>query len=291
MKKIFAALTLVLMFSATSAMAFTMDWVGSVRSGPGEEWVDNVYEFDWSSAGSGAVVPTGDNPFSFTNPEVGQTLDFLYQAQLVALTGPAGEVIGWPGLNTTFEVTFVAVLPEMITSVSPVPGDFSIELTTLGGGVWYMYIDHVRNAHVPSGMGFDDGHLIASGTWLPGYVTEFTATDIGEGIGSFQIGGLVNFADDDFIDPVYFPDGSQLLYDIMIGGTANQPAGTSTTSAFFGSRAGEGNLDVYAIEDVIQLFKVDGHHTFSVIPEPSTVILLGLGLLGLAGYSRKKFKK
>jgi hypothetical protein len=43
--------------------------------------------------------------------------------------------------------------------------------------------------------------------------------------------------------------------------------------------------------DFLALDKVKLAGTYNSVPEPGTFLLLGLGLVGLAGYGRKKFKK
>lgn len=305
MKRLLIALAALMVLGAGTAFA-TPTWVGSVSNDGGANWVSGVMGFDWSDAGSGFSLPTGPNPFDPVNPAIGQTFDFLYQAQLVAITGVGGGTIAWPGLADAFEVTFVAVLPEVVTGISVFPsGNATLEIATLGGGAWYMYLDSpdypvtpgAPNANVGTGMGFDDGRLVASGTFLPGFYTTFTATEPGVGIGSFKIEGLIAVADGNpdptFFKPTVWPDGSPLMFDLRFQGTANQPAENALTEAFFVSRAGEGNLtsvDVTGFSNLLK-FKVDSSSTFGVIPEPSTVVLLGLGLLGLAGYSRRKMKK
>ena len=45
-------------------------------------------------------------------------------------------------------------------------------------------------------------------------------------------------------------------------------------------------------KDVAALSHFEGFSTGGApVPEPSTMLLLGTGLLGLAGFSRKKFRK
>lgn len=286
MKKMFVALAALMVLGTGTAFAQPF-WTGSVNDGSGN-WANNVQVFDWASSGSGLAVGLA-NP---ANVQVGAEFTFLYQARLAGLAGPTGQSVAFPNLNETFEYTLVAQFTERIIAVNPIaPNVVTAIFATTGVGSWYMFHDSNTNSNTAAGTGFQDGTLVAEGTWLPNQISSFTTTSATSGIGSYIIEGLrgvgtiVNPA---FLSPTLLPNGEQLIVDIRFEGQINVPALDSTTTTFFG---GAGPYTAYAVTANDLLFKVDSSHRFSVIPEPSTVILLGLGLLGLAGYSRKKFRK
>jgi hypothetical protein len=78
--------------------------------------------------------------------------------------------------------------------------------------------------------------------------------------------------------------------DFSFEGTLNIPPLDSTTAAFFSGRGVEGNFSTFTVGADDLPFKVDGSSKFSV-PEPSTILLLGIGLLGLAGLARRRSLK
>jgi hypothetical protein len=273
-KLIFIALLLAMLGIGSTAQAF---WTGTVYDGLGGS-ASNVLTFDWSSSGSGVAIDLG--PFGTPFP-VGTVFTFLYQAELVGLTDPNGNPIAFPGLTTAFEYTAVAAIQEQVISfTNPAPGIFSAIFTTLGGQ-WAILNDIPADSDVPTGAGFDNGSVAAFGTINPNQLTFFSATAGGIGIGSTILEGLVTSADPAFLDP------SAIIFDFRFEGTLNYPPLDSTTTGFF---IGPGIAGDYTVDGNDLLLKVDGSSKFSV-PEPSTILLLGIGLLGLGGLSRKRIRK
>lgn len=285
MKKVlFAMFFCAILSIGATAHAF---WIGDVNDGYGN-WVTDVMGFDWSSSGSGLATTLG--PWGTVPTTQPFYFDFYYQANLVGVTDPAGQPLTFPDLNSTFEYTVVAKVSEKgwITPNAILPNVYDgLFLTT--GGEWYMYNDTNPNSNVASGFGFDDGTLVASGSIDPNQITTFQANlNTNLGIGSTTLFGLV-----DYKNPAYL-DIASIIFDFRIEGMLNYPPLDSTTLSFFDGRAGEGNLLRYPNTGNIPItdlkLKVDGSSKFSV-PEPSTMLLMGAGLLGLGMYGRRRIKK
>jgi hypothetical protein len=286
MKKVLVAAALVgiMLFGATGAQAF---WVGSVYN-PNVGDVPNIQGLDWSSSGSGLAAGMGPagGPIA-----PGDTFDFLFQAKLIGATDVPGDPVTAfdPGLNVNFEYTLVAKIPEVVVAIVPISATITAAFFAITGpGEWYMYYDGLgaptpgAQSDVATGTGFEDGTLAASGTFTPGQVSQFTYdSSVPQGIGSFILNGPVNFS-----NPAYF-DPAITIFSIRAEGTLNQPALDSTTLGFFDVAGGP--LSRYMVVDGEDtLFKADASSKFRVIPEPSTMILLGAGLLGLTGLARRK---
>lgn len=277
MKKMIGLIAGMLLCATTAYADF---WTGSVYNNSLGAFVPNIMGLDWSSSGSGLIQGLA----SGSAPQVGQNVDFLYQASLVGVTGPLGNPVAFPGLNTSFEYTVVAKLPETIISVTePTPGVFSTVIKTNPGGEFAIYNQMPNDSNVPTGTGFNNGTRVVMGTINPGQITTFTSTSFSPltGIGSTILEGLVTS-----IDPLFF-NPAITIFDFRFEGTVNAPPLDSTTASFF-----DGN-DGFAVTPVTAdgtLVKTDGSSKFSVVPEPSTFLLLGIGLLGVAGYTRKKMQ-
>lgn len=308
MKKLFF-ITLITIVMGIGSLAHAVDWVGSVYNDTTDTYIPNVYLFDWASSGSGVATGLGGLPGQLPAP--GTEFVFVYQARLNALEQINGNPVIFPGLNDEFEYTAVAMIPETFVGSFPAidldPGSPTfgqvIGVTAIfrsdPGATWYMWHDGPGNLNDPaapgppnsdvlSGFGFDDGDFVASGTINPGQGSNFTlytvGPDTGTGKGSTVLEGLVDDASSAYLLP------ASIIFDFRFESTLNFPPGNSLTSLFFDGKAGEGAYQVYAVQPDDFLFKVDGSSTFSVIPEPGTIILLGAGLIALVGVSRKRMK-
>lgn len=285
MKKILVALAALMVLGAGTASATF--WTGSISDGAGN-WADNVRTLDWEQSGS--AVATGlAAPGAFF---IGNTFDFHAQARLGGLNNPTGQSVALPGLNTTFEYTLVASFTEQIVDLSTsVAGRTTATFQLVSPGAWYI-LHSAANSNTALGTNFQDGTIVAQGTWVTGQFSEFTVNPAGtEGNGSSIIEGLRavgTVVDPNFLDPTLW-GAEQLISGLRFETQLNFPANDSTTAEFF---AGPGGLlPTYTVQPGDFLFKADGSNKFHVVPEPSTIILLGAGLLGLVGFSRKKMQK
>jgi hypothetical protein len=282
MKRSLLAIALGLILGAGTANAEVLDTFNILN--PDTNTFVTVNELDWNSSGVGLAEGLG--PFG-TAITAGTNFTFDYMADLTGVNNPAGDPITFTGLASTFEYTVVAKFGE--TVIQGASSIFDTALFSTTGGSWAIYVNPTTtNADYPTGTGFDDGTLVASGTIDPNQVSSFTITGAALGTGGSIIFGLIDYINPTYLDPISAGLGLP-LFDFRFEGSQNFPS-TNTPSDFFAG----GSATVYPTVPVGTddlLLKVDGSSKFSVVPEPSTYLLFGMGLLGLVGFNRRRMQK
>ena len=271
-------------FAGSSAQAFTLKDGTNVLA-------SDATTLDWNASGSG--VAKGVGPFG-TPLTVGQNFQFLYQSNLASVDG--NPTILFNGLDSTangtkdtaagknYEFTIVAMLNETVTSTTGTHATFGL---APGDNKVAIYYDTAANASTTGGTGFDDGTLIALLTIVPENTqSEFTVTAPGAGQGSTKITARIADAGD-FIDPAYLQGVSEMLFGVNFESNLNYPAGNSSTNNF--QIGGSSMFPDYVAGNNDIVFKVDGSNTFTnAVPEPGTMMLLGMGMLGFVGAQRRR---
>lgn len=222
--------------------------------------------FDWNAAAS--AVTAGFNPDGTT------VFTTEYWADAVAVvdtngTSFASALQATGGFPAGAEFTIHATITETAVALSANVAEF-----TATGGSFTIYYDPLANANLTTGAGIKDGTPIISGEILPGVAGVFVSTGGGTGgTGTFEFKANVTSTDNAFINPDLL--ASNAVSTIQFGSSTTNWSGPPTSTPSGGIPAGA------------LLFQADGNQAFS-IPEPGTIGLIGLGLLGLSRIGRRR---
>jgi hypothetical protein len=294
LKLLFGALLALCLSSPAYALVVLDDWTMDLTSIDGVgvriEGIDKL-------TFSGIAVASGVDANSdglLANGELGTVFGLLNTDNFYS---SAGGVISAPNLNTTWQMSTVFDVDVVFTNdLLDTIRTFTHTGPNLATGLLDWYIDGPTDGFT----GINNNNI---GDWTDG-VKIATWEIIPGGGGSFNLNTLDGSDDATFklisvMSGVLFTSDGDDFADLLAGGVILPFA--FTDSNFDADPDSNGNIDTnypalpYPFDPAnpFTLFHVeeDGSARVAVVPEPSTMILLGFGFLGLAVCGRRKFSK
>lgn len=293
-------ISLVLTLLSSPAFATVLfDYTG--QGGTNSSTVIEITGFDW--APNGALINDG-----LPLQQAGDTFTLYSMGALSVFQTTTGTA----NLDPAYEITFVLGMGEQVTQLMGNSAQFSLD-NSLGVNFFQIYVDDTPDADVDvagygdtAGTGYNDGDLILSATItsaIGGFFAYNNIDDLDQsqdgddwngqqsinGIGSATVNvatSLVSY------DHNYFLDVPNDFYLSLNDNSNNALPFTKVDPPnLFWDGTQYITPDVGAINGLTgpdMLLQTDAATSISAIPEPTTLLLLGSGLLGLVGIRRRK---
>ena len=300
-KTLLAAALLAALGTASYAQAGTISFKIDPNGG-GNSFIDAA-ALDWSPGNALAV-----DAVNLT--AVGQKFQLLYQAKLGTINDGSGTAVA---LGTNF--TAVIAFEEEVTSL----GGNNAQFKTAAGGTNYLRIYYGGAvADNLAGTGFDDGTLVLEATVVSGksqftnddpqpnplpaldgfQANNFAGVTTVKGQGSGDITAKVTNWDSDFFD--FGGAVGSIFLSTLFNFNLNTPFGqvdpsrlfvNDDTNVFRAPVRGTGNINgigqAGGLKADFQL-QADANQSFTTVPEPASLGLVGLGLIGMGFVSRRR---